>query len=110
MGPDGFPGRGGGELIREGLRRGGFHWEGLLTMLLLATFVALLVWLLIRATRQPLAAGWGGRPPAVAAGGGGDPALAKARLRYANGELSREDYLTLVDDLGGTPPPPPEDA
>jgi uncharacterized membrane protein len=38
-----------------------------------------------------------------------DRALDAARLRYANGELTREAYLQIVGDLGGRPvdPPPP---
>jgi len=39
-------------------------------------------------------------PPAAV-----DPALTEARLRYARGEISREDYLRIVSDLTGQPPP-----
>lgn len=96
----GFPG-GRGELLREGLR-GGHHWlPHLLMVMVLAAFVALLVWLLIRATRQP--GGGAAVRPTV-----GDSALARARMRYASGEISREEFLTLAEDLGGAPPPPPE--
>jgi uncharacterized membrane protein len=38
---------------------------------------------------------------------GRDPALEHARVRYARGELSRDDYLRLVNDLGGPPPADP---
>ena len=38
---------------------------------------------------------------------GRDPALEHARVRYARGELSRDDYLRVVSDLGGPAPPDP---
>ena len=38
---------------------------------------------------------------------GRDPALEHARVRYARGELSRDDYLRVVNDLGGPAPPDP---
>jgi uncharacterized membrane protein len=37
----------------------------------------------------------------------GDP-LEIARFRYARGELSRDDYLQVVRDLGPEEEPPPE--
>jgi hypothetical protein len=43
-------------------------------------------------------------------GAGVDPALAALRLRYARGELSREEFLRTSADLGAPPPadgPPP---
>ncbi len=42
-----------------------------------------------------------GRRPAGASVAGRDPGLDEVRVRYARGELSREDYLRLVEDLGG---------
>ena len=36
-----------------------------------------------------------------------DP-LAHTRMRYANGEISREEYLQVTKDLGGTPEDPTE--
>ena len=38
---------------------------------------------------------------------GRDPALEHARVRYARGELTRDEYLRVVNDLGGSPPPEP---
>jgi uncharacterized membrane protein len=81
-----------------------------LLLLLIALVVALLVVSLVRRS------GFGGRrhrgfkmhgPP-----GGGRPwgrpdALDVARLRYAQGAIGRDEYLQLVQDLGGAPEPPP---
>jgi uncharacterized membrane protein len=43
--------------------------------------------------------------------GSGDQALETLRLRYARGEITREEFLQATDDLGGQRPqgpPPPE--
>jgi putative membrane protein len=40
-------------------------------------------------------------------GDGGDEALQALRLRYARGEMTREEFLQATEDLGGSPPPPP---
>ena len=48
------------------------------------------------------------------AGGGnadrssGDEALDAIRLRYARGEMTREEFLQVSKDLGGPEPPPAE--
>jgi uncharacterized membrane protein len=36
----------------------------------------------------------------------GDEALDAVRLRYARGELTREEFLQVSTDLGGPEPPP----
>ena len=38
----------------------------------------------------------------------GDEALDAARLRYARGEMTREEFLQVTEDLGGPEPPPAE--
>jgi uncharacterized membrane protein len=50
-----------------------------------------------------LASTFGGRlrRPAIAAPH--DDALETVRMRYARGDLSRDDYVQAVRDLGGTP-------
>jgi uncharacterized membrane protein len=57
-----------------------------------------------------------GRPAVAAAGPvlpprAGDDALAVLRMRYARGEIERDQYLQATADLGGEtetePPPPP---
>lgn len=37
----------------------------------------------------------------------GDQALDALRLRYANGEITREEFLQATEDLGGPAPPAP---
>jgi uncharacterized membrane protein len=82
----------------------------LLFVLLLAAAVALVVWAILRLTgRRGVSAvagpprGWSpewSRPAP-------DPALQAVRLRYAQGEISPEEYARLVHDLGGEVPGPP---
>jgi putative membrane protein len=38
--------------------------------------------------------------------GSGDQALEALRLRYARGEVTREEFLQASEDLGGATPPP----
>jgi uncharacterized membrane protein len=49
---------------------------------------------------------WSGGEP----GEGGDAALEALRLRYARGEITREEFLQATDDLGGPAPPLPPPA
>jgi len=75
------------------------HWLALVLFILL---VAALVVLAISVARIAL------RKPAVtapSAAGTADDALATLRMRYARGEIGREEYLLAHGDLGGTPPP-----
>ena len=37
---------------------------------------------------------------------GSDEALAALRLRYAKGEITRDEFLKTSQDLGSTEPPP----
>jgi uncharacterized membrane protein len=95
----------------------GWFWFGwLMPLLFFALLAGLIVWVVLRTTRRPAApayaTGWA-PPPARF---GPDPALEQARLRYARGELSREDFFRVAEDLrpGGPrvepPPSPPEAA
>ncbi|MCI4347150.1 MAG: SHOCT domain-containing protein [Thermoplasmata archaeon] len=74
-----------------------FFFPGFVFGLLFLFWIA---WSIVRWTVRPY---WGWR-----AGGwpyqpwGGDPALAIARQRYARGEISREEFGSLLKDL--TPP------
>jgi putative membrane protein len=87
----------------------GFHhpwWQGLLgtllPLLLLLGLAALVVWAVLRVSdRRPPAAltsppPWPARPA--------DNALELARLRYARGEMSREEFLQVSSDLQGRSP------
>jgi uncharacterized membrane protein len=85
-------------------------WLPMVVFVVLVGVGAYLLVRLLERPRGPLAAPRYG-PPAGAAGmPGGDSAIAHARYRYANGDLSREDYLRIVSDLSSpspwSPPPP----
>jgi uncharacterized membrane protein len=88
---------------------GGNHRLGvLLAMLILVALIGLAVYVAVRlANRRPghQAPPSGYTPVAAPPTYGRDPALEQARLRYARGELSRDDYLRVIGDLGGEPPP-----
>jgi putative membrane protein len=83
------------------------HGHRPLRLLLFVLFVLLVVavvWLVVREVRhrrvQPAMAAPGVPviPPAP------DAALEQLRLRYAGGEIDRDEYLQRLRDLGGTPP------
>lgn len=105
---------------------GSFLWVGIF-----AAFIGLIAWAactLIRYQHRMAGSAWPvppGRPfpsgaagamphgpypsgPAVPPGWGinDDAALTTARLRYARGEIDREQYFRVVEDLTGVPRPP----
>ena len=87
----------------------------LLFLLIAALMIGLVVYLAVRvANDRPghrgRGYGWKGAmgPGPMGPGPmayGRDPALEHARVRYARGELTRDDYLRVVSDLGGQAPP-----
>ena len=90
-------------------RHGDAFWHGghgfpvlgwLVPLLLLALVVGLVVWALLRPRDGRHAYVPAASAPSV------DTALAELRLRYARGELAREDFLRIGADLGAPPPPP----
>ncbi len=81
-----------------------FAWILLLLFLIgVAAVVVILVRMLIAGRAGPVA---------VAAPARADDALATVRMRYARGEIGRDELLRLSEDLGGPPattaaiPPP----
>ena len=88
--------------------------EWVLFALLLLLILLVVAQLALTAMRRPRFGGpghWRGGmhgPPGGRPWGPPDP-LTIAGLRYAHGELARDEYLQLVQDLGGggAPPPPP---
>jgi uncharacterized membrane protein len=74
--------------------------EWVVPMLLFAALIGVAVWALVVLMRRPYV------PAETSVHRASDPALETARLRYARGESSREEYLRTVTDLGGPPPPP----
>jgi uncharacterized membrane protein len=89
------------------------HGPGPFAWLVFALLVVAVAGLIVIAARWLLA----GRPAHAgtpvpsglpASSGGVEEALQVARLRYARGEMARDQYLQLLEDLvGPTPPPPP---
>ena len=91
---------------RFGFYRGWF-FHPLLQLLLLAALVTLIV--LVALT---LARGRHRLSPAAALAGSGEAALQAVRMRYAGGEIGRDEFLRVSSDLGGptaagTAPPEP---
>jgi putative membrane protein len=86
---------------------GGHPWFGLLMFLLLLVALAVTVFTLWRPYPRPGTASVGVAPP-VAAPPARDPALVELRLRYARGDIDRDEYLTRAVDLGDAPSAPPQ--
>jgi hypothetical protein len=72
-------------------------WQGAVIIGLLLLIAGLLIWLVLRSRETP-----GGGAPRH--GRGDDEAVALARMRYARGELDRDGYLQVVQDLTGRSP------
>ena len=82
-------------------------WHGFLgwfiPFLVIAVLTGLAVWAILRMTgpnRGPTTGGWA---PVVRT----DSALELVRGRYARGEISRDEFVQLSSDLGGSVPEPP---
>jgi hypothetical protein len=96
----------------EGMHHAHDGWWGgplhvIVLLLLLALVVAGAVWLVRHFSRggfAPAAAGPAVLPPVP---GAPDPAVAALRMRYAKGEVSREDFQHAMEDLSGAVGPPP---
>jgi uncharacterized membrane protein len=93
----------------DDFHRGGHHAAlGWLHLLLFLGLIAALVLIAYALWRARPALGSGPVPPRAT---GGDAAVAELRLRYARGDIERDDYLRRAADLGDTtallPPSPP---
>ncbi|MGZ4381995.1 MAG: SHOCT domain-containing protein [Gaiellaceae bacterium] len=79
-------------------------WAWLFMALVLAALIGLAVFLALRYTSRRAA------PPVATAPASSEEALAVLRMRYARGEVSRDEFLQASIDLGGRPsvaePPP----
>ena len=71
------------------------HAIGLILVVALIALIVVVAIRLLNRTTPPVAAA-----PAPLE----DAALAQLRLRYANGDVSREDYLRIASDLGASVP------
>jgi putative membrane protein len=86
----------------EGLGHGGPMLGWLAFLVVLVVLVGLAVWAVRRITSTPAAAA----PQSGATTPRPDPALEAARMRYARGEIGRDDYLRIAADLGSPPVDP----
>ena len=92
----------------------GYHpwwgaFGGVLLLLMFAVLVGLLVWAVLRLTREGSLGAGGSQLAAPMPPRGPDAALEHARYRYARGEIDRDDFLRISQDLGtplSAPPPP----
>lgn len=104
----------------------GRHWDHrgadalwwILWLVVMAALVAAAVFFALRMSGRAAPSGGPGPPVPTPSGFARtespptDPALTELRLRYARGEISRDDYLTAAADLGASvaardaPPPP----
>jgi putative membrane protein len=98
-----FPRGGGGQVVVERAGHAG-GWPDGLSWVIFAVLLALLLLAI-----ASLALDWYRRSQPIAPPGRND-ALAELDLRYARGEIGRDEYLQRRVDLGGTvvPAPPSE--
>ena len=92
----------------------GYGWSGpgmlmmTLSTLLWLALIGVLIWAVLRMTKGRAPAGavaFAGQVPSPA--GPPDAALERARMRYAQGEIGRDEFLQVSRDLGGGEPTPP---
>ena len=74
-------------------------WPGALMIGLMVLIAGLLIWLVMRSRNAPGTTSAGPAPAARE-----DDAVAQARMRYARGELDREGFTQVMQDLTGRPP------
>jgi putative membrane protein len=79
---------------------------GFLPLVLFIVLIGLVVWAVLRFTGRgralmPASSG-------VVAASPPDDALQEVRLRYARGEMNRQEFVQRYRDLGGSPPPSDE--
>lgn len=84
---------------------------GILPFLFLLALLGIAVWAIARASSTAR-----GPAPIPSSASRTDPALEEVRLRYARGEMNREEFVQRARDLGATGPelgqqaPPPTPA
>jgi uncharacterized membrane protein len=89
------------------------HWiAGIVILMMFVVLVGVIIWAVIRITRTDAAKrgpALSGPPPppapAPAAASAEDAALTALRMRYARGEIDRDEYVRVASDLGVTLPP-----
>jgi putative membrane protein len=81
----------------------GFWLFGVIPFLMFLVLVGVAAWAVLRLSSRP--AGPAAFGPAAAPPMPRDPALEELRVRYARGELDREEFLQRSRDLGGSDAP-----
>ena len=71
----------------------------LLLLVLFLALVAFAIYALVRLTR-------GSGPSAASDQSGPDAAVESVRMRYARGEIDRDEFVRVSTDLGAPPPAP----
>jgi putative membrane protein len=80
------------------VHHGGHRFLWLLLLILFLALVVLAVSRLLRLTRSGGSGAAGGAPA--------DAAVESVRLRYARGEIDRDEFVRVSSDLGVPPPAP----
>ena len=83
-------------------------WVGaVILFVLFAVLIGVIIWAVIRITRTEAAKqGRASTPPPPPVGAAPeDAALAALRMRYAQGEIDREEFVRTSSDLGAPQPP-----
>jgi uncharacterized membrane protein len=105
--------RGNEFFMQEGARHAhDSWWHGPVHAVVLVLFLALLiggvVWLVRRLTPAVAQAATPAVASATTAALAADPAVSTLRMRYAKGEISRDDYRAAFEDLTGAATPAEE--
>jgi putative membrane protein len=78
----------------------GFWFFGLFPFFMFLVLIGVAVWAVLRLSSHPAGPAAFGHHPAPPMPR--DPALEELRVRYARGELGRDEFLQRSRDLGGT--------
>ncbi|MHB9035011.1 MAG: SHOCT domain-containing protein [Anaerolineae bacterium] len=76
----------------------GWGWAGMIVgLVIFLVLLAAFIWFIVWALRRSRGGGYGYRYPQAP---GGSSAREIVQARYAKGEITRDEYLKLLEDLG----------
>ena len=78
-------------------------WAHFIPFVFFVGLIALVVWAVVRLSGRTLVPAMASAPAGFAPAARVDAALEEVRLRYARGEMSREEFVQRSQDLGGGP-------
>jgi putative membrane protein len=78
-------------------------WAHFIPFLFFVALIGLVVWAVLRLSGRTYAPAMAAAPAGFVPAPRMDPALEEVRLRYARGEMSREEFVQRSQDLGGGP-------